>query len=86
MNAKTKLEKLKEQKSKLEHRIQLAEARAKTFEKKQDTRRKILVGAYYLDKAAKDDTMEEINKLMDGYLTRDNDRALFGLAKKKQQK
>jgi hypothetical protein len=77
---KSNLEKLKEQKAKLDARIQLIEARAKTQERKDDTRKKILVGSYYLDNSIKNNSMKEINKLMDEYLTRDTDRALFGLA------
>jgi len=79
MQAKTKLEQLKEQKKNLERRIQMAEAREKTKDKKKDTRRKILLGAYYLDKTTKDNSMDEIKKLMDRYLTRDSDRILFDL-------
>lgn len=48
-----------------------------------DTRRKILAGAMVLEKADKDEAARQ--RLMDGldkYLTRDDDRALFGLSKK----
>ena len=83
MSAKTKLEILKEQKAKLEVRIQMAEAREKTKERQNDTRRKILIGAYYIDKAEKDKSMDEIRKVLDGYLTREKDRILFGLPAKK---
>ena len=77
------VEKLKEQRAKLDARIQAAEAREKTAERKKDARRKILVGAYYLDQAEKKNTMDEVKRLMEGYLTRDSDRALFDLAKRK---
>lgn len=86
MTAKTKLEKLKDQKTKLEARIQLAEAREKVKDRKKDTRRKILIGSYYLDMARKDNTMAELAKIMDGHLTRDNDRILFELPAKKKSK
>ena len=73
------LEKLKTQQAKLSARIQAAEARLKVSERKQDTRRKILVGSYYLDKAVKEGTMEELKKIMEAYLSRDTDRKLFNL-------
>ena len=76
---KHRLERLMEQREKLNARIQSAEARLKSSERKQDVRKKILVGAYYLDEAAKNDNMDEIKSLMDKYLKRDLDRALFGL-------
>ncbi len=78
----SRLEKLKAQQAKLEARIQAAMARDKQFERKKDTRRKILVGSYYLDQAIKENRFDEIKKLMNSYLTRDNDRKLFDLEKK----
>ena len=76
---KTSLEKLKEQQKKITLRIQQAEARTKHSERKKDTRRKILVGSYYLEKAEKENKMAELTKVMDKFLKRNNDRALFGL-------
>jgi len=70
---------LKEQRAKIEARIQAAEARAKNDERKKDTRRKILVGSYYLEQATKNKTLEELKKVMDQFLTRDSDRKLFDL-------
>jgi large subunit ribosomal protein L7/L12 len=86
MNSKSKLEKLKEQKAKLEARIQMVEAREKTKDHKKDTRRKILIGSYYLDKARKNNSMSELAKIMDGYLTRENDRILFDLSLRNSKK
>jgi len=74
-----RLQKLKEQKEKLEARIQLIENREKHKERKKDTRRKILVGSYYLDEAEKNGALDEIKKIMDSYLTRESDRILFDL-------
>lgn len=82
MPNKDRLQKLKEQKEKLEARIQLVENRQKDKERKNDTRRKILLGSYHLDHAQKKGTMEEIKKIMDTYLTRDADRILFDLPEK----
>ncbi len=73
------LEKLKAQRAKIEARIQAAESRTKQAQRKQDTRRKILVGSYYLDQAQKENNFNEIKKLMNDYLTRDSDRKLFEL-------
>jgi len=74
-----RLQKLKEQKEKLEARIQLIENREKHKERKKDTRRKILVGSYYLDEAEKNGALDKIKKIMDSYLTRESDRLLFDL-------
>ena len=73
------IEKLKRQKQVLEARIQKAEALQKQRDRKADTRRKILLGAYFLDKLRKDGTLEAIKPELDNFLTRNNDRALFGL-------
>ncbi len=73
------LEKLKAQRAKLEARIQAAEARSKTSQRKQETRRKILVGSYYLDQAQGSEQQAALRQLMDGYLKRDSDRTLFNL-------
>lgn len=85
--SKSTLERLKEQRAKIEARIQATEARNKHAQRKQDTRRKILVGSYYFDKAIKENKLDEIKKLMDDYLTRDSDRKLFDLVaiQKKEQ-
>jgi len=77
--SKHRLERLREQREKLNSRIQTVEARLKTSERKKDIRKKILVGSYYLDAAEKNSTMVEITSLMDKHLTRDFDRELFGL-------
>jgi hypothetical protein len=58
-----RLERLKEQREKLNARIQSAEARIKNSERKQDVRKKILVGAYYLDEAIKNNKMEELKSI-----------------------
>ena len=78
----SKLEQLKKQKAVIEARIQATEARLKNSTRKQDTRRKILVGSYYLDKAIKENTMENLKMQMYGYLTRDSDKKLFGFSEK----
>ena len=70
---------LKYRQKQLEARIADAEAREKNHERKKDTRRKILIGAYYLDEARKANAVDELAHTLDDYLKRDSDRALFGL-------
>jgi hypothetical protein len=78
---KNQLDKLKQQRDALNARIQAAEARSRVSERKQDTRRKILIGAYYLDQAEQNpDQWSQLVKIMADYLTRDSDRSLFELS------
>ena len=73
-----KLEKLLEQREKINAQIQKARARETTQKKKEDTRRKILLGALVIemmDKGELDDGV--IMKRLEGFLTRDIDRKLF---------
>jgi hypothetical protein len=74
-----KLTSLKIKHAQLTAQIQALEAAEKTRERKRETRRKILIGAYYLDKAVKENSFDKIVKLMDGYLNRNSDRLLFDL-------
>lgn len=74
-----RLDRLKEQREKLTARIQATEARLKTSERKKDTRKKILLGSYYLDIAVKENKLDEIKNIMDKYLKRNSDRELFDL-------
>ncbi len=74
-----KLENLKKKQERLKVRIQTLEAAEKLRERKRDTRRKILIGAYYLDKAIQENKWDGIVKRMDVYLTRNSDRVLFDL-------
>jgi hypothetical protein len=71
--------KLKQQRENINTRIQLAEAREKMLKRKLATRRKILVGAYYIDLAEKENKFDDLKTVMDKFLTRNNDRALFDL-------
>ena len=63
---------------------QQVEARQKMLEKKKlradDTRRKILVGSTILAKVSKSEfSQSQLTEMMDAALTRNDDRALFGL-------
>ena len=71
----------------LKARQQRAEARKRTLDSKKkrhaETRRKILVGAIILAQVERGEFSErELNELLDRWLDRDDDRALFGLAPK----
>ena len=76
---KSKIEKLKKKQEVLKARIQLIENREKAKERKLDTRKKILVGSYFIEKYSEDKKEEELTKVMDQYLTRQSDRKVFGL-------
>ena len=73
----TPLEKLKKQKEILDARIQQAESRFKVKERKEDTRRKILIGAFMMEKLKKEDKFDSMIKELDEFLTRNSDRKLF---------
>jgi chaperonin cofactor prefoldin len=75
------LTKLLQKKQKIEQQISNAKTRLKKVERAADTRKKILIGAYFLEVKYKGKE-EELIKIMDGFLIRDNDRALFGLPPK----
>jgi hypothetical protein len=73
-----KLKKLIEKKQHLENRIKLEQNRIAKKERRIDTRKKILAGAYILEEYK--DKMPELIKKLDKFLTRPLDRQLFGLA------
>ena len=73
-------EKLAKKKAKLDAATRRLRARAAAIERKQDTRRKILAGAWVLARAAKDqEAARQLTQGLDGFLERDRDRALFNL-------
>ena len=82
----TRLEILKKQQGQLKAKIQALEASEFSRERKRETRRKILVGAYYLDKMRADNKFNELVSLMDSYLSRDSDRVLFNLPPNEKNK
>lgn len=75
----SKLEKLKLQQEKLKARIQRVETLEKHKSRKHDTRRKILIGSYFLDQAMETGSYDDLKQKMAQFLTRNNDRALFDL-------
>ena len=74
-----KIDKLKQQRKQLDARIQKLAALESTRGRKQDTRRKILVGSFYLDYVEKNNRMDELKQKLATFLTRNSDRILFGL-------
>ena len=75
-----KLKKLLEQRKALDAKIQLEQNRESEKKRKETTRRKILVGAAVLDEIGKNEKLKaDIDKLLNSFLTKNNDRALFGL-------
>ena len=75
-----KLEKLIKQQEQLKARIQTEKARITKEKRKIETRMKILAGAYMLDHYK--NNMDALRDKLDGFLTREQDRKLFGLEKK----
>ncbi len=74
-----KIDKLKEQRKQLDARIQKLAAAESNRERKRDTRRKILVGSFYLDYLGKNNRMDDLKQRLDSFLTRNSDRVLFDL-------
>ncbi len=79
------LEALMKKRAQLDARIQNLKAKEASQQRKDDTRRKILVGSYILDKNQKSGTMEKIIQELDKFLSKPNDRALFGLTPREEK-
>lgn len=77
--SKTNLEKLLEQRTQLEARIQQARNREAAEERKRDTRRKILAGAYVI-KLAENDLQRVGRELIAAKVLEPRDYPLFGLS------
>ena len=75
---KDNLQKLIEQRQKIEERIKTEQAKLQKKERQEDTRKKILVGALFLEEYK--DKMPELTRKMDKFLKRAADRELFGLS------
>jgi len=72
------IEKIKEQKKQLDKRLVIMKDKLKKQERLEDTRKKILVGAYFMEKYK--DKMHDLLPQLDRFLVRDLDRELFGLS------
>lgn len=78
MNTKQpRLEHLKRRQEQLTAQIQKLESLEKSRERKRDTRRKILIGAYVMDKAKEGGNLSSLYQQMQAYLKRNSDRDLF---------
>jgi hypothetical protein len=71
---------------KLNHKLAQIEAQRERFEnkirnqeRKADTRRKILIGAWAIETAQKEGKLKELYQKVSAYLTRDIDKKLFGM-------
>ena len=78
------LERLKQRQAQIEAQLKAAEAKEKEKERKRETRRKILVGSYFLEKYRQADNFAALQQELETYLTRKDDRALFGLENKEE--
>lgn len=73
-------EKLKQEKAKKQKVDAMKKAAEVKLQRTQDTRRKILIGAFMLDRMEKnEETKTKMIGQLDQYLTRADDRQLFGL-------
>jgi large subunit ribosomal protein L7/L12 len=79
--ADEKLKKLLEQRKVLDARIRQAQSKETAEKRKIETRRKILAGAWVLDEMEqRDDFKQFVYKKLNSFLTKPDDRALFGLS------
>ncbi len=89
MSTTTKIEQLRQRKAKIELAIARETMRAKSAQRKEDDRRKILVGAFVIEQLAASDenatTLQMGGKRFAEWLTRESDRVLFGLPQKFDQ-
>lgn len=78
-----RLAKLEQQKARIERQIAQARARVKTESRKQDTRRKIILGGLvekHCSLHPESAFAGEVAKLIEAFVTGKNERELFGLA------
>lgn len=73
------LEKLLKRKDQLDARIKIVQARTQSQLRKDETRRKILAGAYILDKYTLENKSDVLIQELDNFLFKPRDRSLFGL-------
>jgi len=73
-------EELRKKRARITRAKRRENARLTNEKRKRDTRRKVLIGAAVLAKMeAGQMSNEQLTRLLDGYLTRDDDRELFDL-------
>ena len=86
MKSNLTLDTLVKKKEQLEARIQNMKAKEAMQQRKDETRRKILVGSYILDKNQKAGSLEKLLSELDKFLFKPYDRALFGFDARKDEK
>lgn len=85
--ATTRLDKLTIKRQQLNAQIQALKAKESKQNRKEDTKRKVLVGSVVLKMLETGEMPEErLNQILDKHLTRDGDRALFGLKPRQETK
>lgn len=80
------LDSLTRKKAQLEARIQALKAKEATQSRKDETRRKILIGSYVLEKHLKSNSFDKLLAELDQFLFKANDRLLFGLEPREESK
>lgn len=80
LTSEQKLEGLLKKQNAIKNRISSITSRIRNEQDKRLTRKKILVGAYFLEKYKEEPN--RLNEMLNGFLARDNDRLLFGLQPK----
>ncbi len=75
------LQKLLKKRHQFDARIASTRAKIKKKEQRKETRKKVLIGSYFIEKFEKEKKSDELKLIMADYLTRESDRKLFGLAK-----
>ena len=76
---KAQLEKLKQLKAQKQAALAREKAKQKAQERKDDTRRKILLGSFLMKQMEDEAQKQKILAGLNQYLTEDRDRKLFGL-------
>ena len=80
MNPNARIEKLKAQRQRISNRIARLRNAERVKERKRETRRKILAGAWVIGRAREDpEAWDRFVTGLDGYLTKPRDRELFDL-------
>ena len=81
--ATTKLDKLTLKREQLNAQIQAIKAKENQKKRKEDTKRKILIGGVVLKMLGTGEMPQDrLTKILDKHLTKDDDRALFELPEK----
>lgn len=83
---KQTLESIVKKKAQLTARLQLLTQKEVSQKRKVETRKKILAGAYILEKHERGGTLEGFVKELGDFLIREHDRVLFGLPPKEEVK